>query len=219
MAVANLPTPSAALIARVSASMPHTITHRDVSVNTFRVRRQTQAVNTAPMAFSDQLKAARIAAGMTQEQLALACGWSGQSRIANYESSSPNSREPKVSEIPLLAKALGVSVAHLFGESSAKSHVAGLNADRLAESIAALRQVAKNKGWTYDPETHPTETIAAYELNCAMPSARRTADVIDFGDKVAELLRRRQGDGDGQGKGESVGGTDRKRIVGRGKKH
>lgn len=68
------------------------------------------------MAFSDNLRAARLARGMTQEALALACGWSGQSRIANYESSAPSAREPKVSEVPVLAKALGISVAALFGE-------------------------------------------------------------------------------------------------------
>ena len=31
--------------------------------------------------------------------------------------SAPSAREPKVSEVPLLAKALGVSVASLFGEA------------------------------------------------------------------------------------------------------
>lgn len=68
------------------------------------------------MTFSDNLKRLRKAAGLSQEQLALACGWSGQSRIANYESASGSAREPKLSELPLMARALGVSVSTLLGE-------------------------------------------------------------------------------------------------------
>lgn len=167
------------------------------------------------MAFSDNLKAARLAKGMTQEGLALACGWSGQSRIANYESSSPSAREPKVSEVPILARALGVSVSELFGEVAGPSQVGRIDPDKLAESIAALRQVAKKIGWDYDPETHPAETVIAYELRCTMPDAPSYANVIDFGDKLAEKLRRRQAEADGgQGAGGQVGGDDRERPKG-----
>lgn len=59
----------------------------------------------------------RQRAGLTQEQLALACGWQGQSRIANYEADKikKSAREPALDELPLLAKALSVSVAELLG--------------------------------------------------------------------------------------------------------
>ena len=90
------------------------ITYRDPSRNTFRVSVASHTVKNLGMAFSDNLRAARLKAGMTQEALALACGWSGQSRIANYESSAASARA-KVSEVPLLAAALGVSIASLLG--------------------------------------------------------------------------------------------------------
>lgn len=164
--------------------------------------------------FAENLRAIRIAKGMTQEQVASACGWSGQSRVANYESSSQSGREPKVSEVPLLARALGVSIAELFGEAPSLqgSQSGRLDPMKLAESIAALRQVARNNGWAYDPETHPAETLYAYELSCALPDAPSTADVIDFGAKVADRLRQREQEDGRQGQSKSVGGTHRARA-------
>ncbi|WP_225562193.1 helix-turn-helix transcriptional regulator [Pseudoxanthomonas sp. PXM04] len=202
--------------------MPEIITLRDVEVNrkiTSRVRPASQGVKNARMpSFAENLRALRLARKMTQEQLALACGWSGQSRIANYESTSPSAREPKVSEVPVLARALGVSIAELFGEAAPLqgSQSGRLDPAKLAESIAALRQVARNNGWAYDPETHPAETLFAYELSCALPDAPSTADVIDFGAKVAERLRQRVEQDGRQGTGQSTGATNRGRSRGAG---
>lgn len=221
IAVASFPTPPAVSIAAVSASMADIITIRDSRVNTFRVRRTSHGVKNGQMAFSDRLKALRIASGMTQEALALACGWSGQSRIANYESSAPKSREPKVAEIPVIAKALGVSISELFEDAEAPSrlasHAGRIDPDMLAESIAALRQVAKNQGYEYDPETHPDVTVNVYELRRAMPPKPTTADVIDFGAKVAERLQRLAEVGIGQSDGGQAGGADRGRAKGQSK--
>lgn len=197
--------------------MPPIITLCDVSVNrkiTERVRPTSQGVKNDPMpAFAENLRALRVARNLTQEQLALACGWSGQSRIANYESTAPGAREPKVSEVALLARALGVSIAELFGEGPPLqgSQSGRLDPTKLAESIAALRQVARNNGWAYDPETHPAETLYAYELSCALPDAPSKADVIDFGAKVAERLRQRVEQDGRQGTGQSAGTTHRGR--------
>ncbi len=97
-------------------------------------------------------------------------------------------------------------------EPEAQYQAVRFEADKLAESIAALRQVAKNQGWEYDPETHPQETIYAYELRCAMPANPSTAQVIDFGAKVAQRLQQQQARGsDGQGDGRQVGAAHRKR--------
>lgn len=82
------------------------------------------------MSFAANLKRLREEAGLTQEQLALRCGWSGQSRIANYESASPNARQPRADEVLLIAIALGRSVGELFGEEvvdSGWSSVRGYN--------------------------------------------------------------------------------------------
>lgn len=60
--------------------------------------------------------AARIAhyrtlADMSQGALAAACGWSGQSRIGNYEAGT---REPKIDDINRIAKALSISPEQLL---------------------------------------------------------------------------------------------------------
>lgn len=92
--------------------MAASITIRDAKVNTYRVRPESHIVNNAAMAFPDNLKRLRKAAGFTQEALALACGWSGQSRIANYEKGI---REPNFDETAALASALGVNTSDLIG--------------------------------------------------------------------------------------------------------
>lgn len=64
------------------------------------------------MGFPANLKRYRKLAELTQEQLAHACGWSGQSRIANYEAGK---REPTFADADALARALGVSREELLG--------------------------------------------------------------------------------------------------------
>ncbi|WP_372174364.1 helix-turn-helix domain-containing protein [Xanthomonas axonopodis] len=126
--------------------MEPTITYRDLLFNTYRVRRVSRIVKNGLMAFSDNLKRLRLTRGMTQEQLALACGWSGQSRIANYESSAESAREPKVSDVPLIAAALGVSVAELFGEASSTSHVERLDFGTISATVTVLRNYLELMG-------------------------------------------------------------------------
>jgi transcriptional regulator with XRE-family HTH domain len=114
------------------------------------------------MSFSDNLRAARLRAGLTQEALALECGWCGQSRIANYESSAPTAREPKVSEVPALARALGVSVASLFGES-ATPQVLRPSPDILASSYRFLVATFATLGKTLDFEAEADLIADVYE--------------------------------------------------------
>jgi predicted XRE-type DNA-binding protein len=87
--------------------------------------------------------------------------------------------------------------------------------DMLAESIAVLRRVAANHGWSYDPQENPEETIWAYTLRSGMPANPSTADVIDFGQKLADRLRKVTGGGDGSGDGGPTSGVDRKRAKSR----
>lgn len=132
---------------------------------------------------------------MTQEALALACGWSGQSRIANYESDSPKAREPRVSEVPALAKALGVSIASLFGEAEKNSppvsHAGRLDPIMLAEAIEALRRVARNAGVPFDPGVNAEATAAAYELRVALGANPSTKAAVEYGAQVAGILNRK----------------------------
>lgn len=94
--------------------MARSITLRDFNVNTLCVRHASHAVNNGRMeTFAKTLRRLRKDAELTQEQLALACGYQGQSRIANYESTGENARTPSLAEIPVLAKALRVNEAEL----------------------------------------------------------------------------------------------------------
>jgi transcriptional regulator with XRE-family HTH domain len=62
----------------------------------------------------ERIKALRTEKGLSQGQLAKLCGWSGASRVANYESGT---RNVGVDDAVSLAKALGTSpVMILFGE-------------------------------------------------------------------------------------------------------
>jgi phage repressor protein C with HTH and peptisase S24 domain len=58
----------------------------------------------------------RALAGMSQGQLATACGWASQSRIGNYETGT---REPKIDDINKIAKALSIKPEQLLLSYSA----------------------------------------------------------------------------------------------------
>lgn len=155
------------------------ITYRDPSRNTFRVSALSHTVKNLGMTFSDNLRAARLKAGMTQEALALACGWSGQSRIANYESSASSAREPKVSEVPLLAAALGVSIASLFGEAPA-SQSPRPDPAILAETHRFLDKAFGTLGKAFDIESEADLFADVYEwiLSDERPADQR--NLVDF---------------------------------------
>lgn len=60
----------------------------------------------------DRIKAARKRLGMTQPELARACGWESQGRVSNYERGI---REPRSIDRRVLARALKTSEAALLG--------------------------------------------------------------------------------------------------------
>lgn len=160
-------------------------------------------MNQCGMTFAQNLKRLRIAAGLTQEQLAHACGYSGQSRIGNYESSQPKARQPKPDELPMIASALGVSVGQLFGESQTLR----LNPTMIAETVSALRIVYARRGVIFDAaaEADATIFIAAYRVRERMPRAISQTDLVE---RVADVVSIK-GAGDGRSDGVQVGGVDR----------
>lgn len=66
------------------------------------------------MSFAANLRRLRKARGLTQEQLALAAGFPGQSRISNYESEGASRREPSEADARAIARVLGVPLGALF---------------------------------------------------------------------------------------------------------
>ncbi|RZZ90628.1 helix-turn-helix domain-containing protein [Pseudoxanthomonas winnipegensis] len=156
------------------------------------------------MAFSDNLRAARKAKGLTQEELALACGWSGQSRIANYESNSSSAREPKVSEVPLLAKALGVPIASLFDELDQPSQTERIDFDKMALTVSVARHLIEVRG---DPPhfiEDPVMLEIAYQVVAAHSDVSRPTNVLDLTQILAKRLR---GENDGEGQIRGVGAS------------
>jgi transcriptional regulator with XRE-family HTH domain len=60
---------------------------------------------------AERIKRARKKAGMSQAQLAEACGWKSQSRVGNYEAGT---REPTFADITAMAAALSVEESDLL---------------------------------------------------------------------------------------------------------
>jgi len=168
------------------------------------------------MGTGERLRLLREAAGLTLEEAG---------KIAGTSKQSVSQIEKGVTKIPgglflyRWSKHYNVNLEWLItgkgDRHPAPSQPARLDGTKLAESIAALRQVAKRRGWEYDPETHPLETEYAYALRCALPDTPSTADVIDFGERLAERLRQRAEGSDGQSDGGSAGGVDRRRAQGK----
>ena len=84
-----------------------------------------------------RIKRLRKQKRISQKALAEACGWSSQSRVGNYES---NLRQPNLTDLTLLAPALGVSLADLL---------LGANSQQIIES--ALTSI--------DPPTLSSKTL------------------------------------------------------------
>lgn len=146
--------------------------------------------------WAERIQEQIAAKGLNLQGLAKACGKSQPSvwQWFNDSESKPATKMIMADNAVAAARYLGTSVEYLMtgvGVASPSQSV-GFDPTKLATSIAALRHVAKKQGWEYDPETHPVQTLEAYQLACALPATPSTADVIDFGERVAELLRRRE---------------------------
>lgn len=94
-----------------------------------------------------RIKRLRKAKGISQKVLAEVCGWESQSRIGNYES---DTRTPSLSDLLLIAPALGVTIADLAGGDD-RQGLAGLGNDikryALSEDLGITEQVGK---WAVD---------------------------------------------------------------------
>lgn len=167
-----------------SAFMDASITLRDVAVNTCRVRRPRLGVNNSFMeSFGKRLRYLRQAARLTQEGLAHACGYGGQSRISNYEK---DLRLPSLAEIPTLAKALGVHQAELLSALPPSEEV-----DENWPPILAYRQAAAlGAGQVVDEyaETHKLK-FRAESLRRKHLRADKLAIVYGKGDSMHPTIR------------------------------
>ncbi|MBT2142715.1 helix-turn-helix transcriptional regulator [Rhodanobacter sp. LX-99] len=135
------------------------------------------------MKFAANLKRLRKAAKLSQEGLALACGWSGQSRVGNYESGL---REPELDEIPTIARALGVQVGELFGEAPSHSQPVRLDPLIVRRVATALSERYKSDGG-YSLADKAEEFVRAYELWVGMSDAYDEPEIFNLVIRHADL--------------------------------
>ncbi len=141
------------------------------------------------MSFASNLKALRQAKGLTQEQLAHACGWRGQSRVANYESTGKSGREPSEADIRALAAALEVTVAELFGEyPSAEDEYISRRHERSVRERDELRAYAG-----LPPLSHDLVEVPVFDLEVAAGGGAMNFDMPAKGSLMfqASSLRKR----------------------------
>jgi transcriptional regulator with XRE-family HTH domain len=129
------------------------------------------------MEFAANLKRLRKDAKLSQEALALACGWSGQSRVGNYESGF---REPELSEIPVIARALGVQVGELFGEAPSHSHPVRLDPEIVTSAHEALSGMYAGKGRVY-PQDDVARFLLIYEKFALRKAGVSEAELLGAG--------------------------------------
>ena len=187
-AAASSDTPPRVLIARSSGFMARTLSRTVLPVvNTFRVRPERADMNTVGMTFANNLRAFRLKAGMTQEELALRAGFPGQSRIGNYENGG---REPSFSDLEAIARALDVDQARLVRgdvdengskneqDAEARSMIIRSLVHALVKSIPASAQVFSEhlEGQARKRRPSPFSTrhgILAEVLNIAEPGRHK----------------------------------------------
>jgi transcriptional regulator with XRE-family HTH domain len=114
---------------------------------------------------SQRIKRLRKATGMSQAQLADACGWKSQSRVGNYEAGT---REPTLADIASIASALGVDQSELLLNSpppeipsTQPRSTADLVKQMLAKSGRGIPEEARKRLLAAAEEPAPPNVIAA----------------------------------------------------------
>ena len=128
------------------------------------------------MAISDNMRAIRKKKGMTQKQVAAACGLAG-STIRTYELGNAN---PKPATVAKIARALGVSAAELYGVD----WMPGI-ATPDQEANSALYQSLLSDGDGALPIDDPSKTrllVAFDRLNAdgQMEAIKRTEELVQI---------------------------------------
>ncbi len=146
------------------------------------------------MNFGTRLKALRKQAGLTQEALASACGYSGQARIGNYESGG---REPRLDELPVLARGLKIAVADFFEDGlivERPSQTGRPDPSILAQTQEFLETAFAFQGKQFEMARDADLFADAYEWLAEDDRPVDGRNLVDFGRWMA--ARRQQGEGE-----------------------
>lgn len=121
-----------------------------------------------------RIKRLRKAAGISQAQLADACGWKSQSRVGNYE---VGTREPTLADIDAMAAALRIDKSELLIGSSLLSDEGSAESEKPGSSAELVRQMLAKHGKNLPDETR--RRISAAVEDTAMVSASNVI-TVDF---------------------------------------
>ncbi|WP_436976989.1 XRE family transcriptional regulator [Pseudomonas alabamensis] len=110
---------------------------------------------------NQRIKRLRKAAGMSQAQLAEACGWRSQSRVGNYEAGT---REPNLADIAAIATALRVDQSELLLSSSAGSSPAN-SGDGPSTAEIVRKMLSSSAGMNLPEKTRDAMLAAALQAN------------------------------------------------------
>jgi transcriptional regulator with XRE-family HTH domain len=134
--------------------------------------------------FAKRLRSLRGLRGLSQTQLAKACGWNCQARISHYENGV---NEPGLNDLKVLALALGISPASFFDEKS------------IADSLpTAIRNARLELGHTQQQLASQLEVsrnaVTEWETGASRPELHRFAWLLrqlkqrGLGGAVEELI-------------------------------
>lgn len=126
---------------------------------------------------SQRIKRLRKASGMSQSQLAEACGWKSQSRVGNYEAGT---REPTLADIASMATALGVEQSELLLNSPPLTD-ASVPARTTAELV---KQMLARSGKGIPEEARQRLLAAAEEPSASSVVAASFSRPGQIGDEV-----------------------------------
>jgi transcriptional regulator with XRE-family HTH domain len=167
----------------------------------------------------DRLRALREERQLTLEQAGAIADTSKQS-MSQIEKGV--TREPGGLALYRWAEYYGVDLKWLITGKGPRrgqgSQPARLDPEMLAESIEALRRVWARRDLVFDPIAQPEMVAYAYELLAEMGDEPTTAQLIDFGAKLAERDKAKAGAENERNEDKRSSGVDRARAKGRGSK-
>jgi transcriptional regulator with XRE-family HTH domain len=168
----------------------------------------------------DRLKSERLAAGLTQQQLAEEAGVSKQA-VSAIETGG--TKDPSAATLDPICRRLGLRQAWLIsgrgskttgvaeerGEYNASQHL-GFDLEKILDAQRLLRQLHQITRDPADSEDNIASLTIAYQVVDAESREPHRADTVDLVQRLAEKLRadREKVDGDKRREAEGTGGKD-----------
>ncbi|HEY0860701.1 MAG TPA: helix-turn-helix transcriptional regulator [Pseudoxanthomonas sp.] len=158
------------------------------------------------MELGERIKAARKAAGLTQAQLAAACGWDPPSRLANYEQGI---REPSLADLQVIAGQVA-SGGWTYSDIviGPASQPAGLDYATLESSLVAVKEAIEAADVVMDLFDKAPLIAYAYRERAKLPPQLSKPQLREFDKKIRAQLQLEVGNGRGRAADASAQGAE-----------